>query len=149
MQCVLTEPAGLGGPGGQQTVRANQRCVLMQGQPAPFRAASGRVRQWIEGGDPATLLTAGERQLGCWAQCWAPQYRRESGLLESPAQSHKGDEGPGASFIWSEAERAGAAWPGEEKVQGSLTHVDKHLMGGSKEDGTTLLPKSGHSNPTQ
>lgn len=100
--------------------------------------------QWIEGGDPATLLIAGETQLGYWVRYWAPQYRKESGLLENPGQSHKGDEGPGASFIRSEAESAGAAQPGEER----LTHVDKHLMGGNK-DGATLLPKPGHTNPTQ
>ena len=79
--------------------------------------------QQVEGGDPAPLLSTGETQLGCWVQCWAPQHKRDMGLLESPAKAHKDDEGTGASFVWGKAEGAGTAQPGEEKAQGDLIHL--------------------------
>jgi len=38
--------------------------------------------QQVEGGDPTPLPITGETHRGCWVQYWAPQHRRDMGLLE-------------------------------------------------------------------
>lgn len=47
----------------------------------------------------------------------------------NPVKTHKDDEGLGACELRGEAERAGIVQPGEEKAQGHLIHVYKHLVG--------------------
>ena len=66
---------------------------------------------------------------GCCAQVWAPQHKRETGIWEQLQQRAtkviKGLE----SLTYKERLRAGTVQPGEEKPQGDLIHVYKHLMG--------------------
>lgn len=42
----------------------------------------------------------------CWAQCWAPQYKREGYPREAPEQDHKDVGETETSVIWEETERA-------------------------------------------
>jgi len=49
----------------------------------------------------------------CCVQCWAPQFKKDEELLESPAEGYEKDKGPGASLLRGEAEGAGLVQPGE------------------------------------
>jgi len=59
----------------------------------------------------------GRPHLQCWVQCWAPQFKNDEELLESPAQGYEDEEGTGASLLREEAEGAGLVQPGEEKAE--------------------------------
>ena len=48
----------------------------------PPRLCQAEQGQWVEGKDPAPVLSTGEAQLGSWVQCWAPQYKTDRHLLE-------------------------------------------------------------------
>lgn len=54
---------------------------------------------------------------------------------DGPKKGHEDSEGPETSDIQREAKRAEPAQPGEEKAQGTLNTVHKHLLGGIKNDG--------------
>ncbi|KAK4828615.1 hypothetical protein QYF61_000067 [Mycteria americana] len=58
---------------------------------------------------------------------------------ESPIAGHKDDEGTRAPQIQGKAERAGTVQPGEEKAQGDLISVHKHLKRRCKEDRARLF----------
>jgi len=49
-------------------------------------------------------------------QFWAPQFKKDEELLESPVEGYEDDEGTGASLLRGEAEGAGLVQPGEEKA---------------------------------
>ena len=42
--------------------------------------------QQVKGGDPSSLLSTGETCLECCIQCWAPQYERDTDILERAQQ---------------------------------------------------------------
>jgi len=50
-------------------------------------------------------------------QFWAPQFKKDEELLESPAEGYKDGEGTGTSLLQGEAEGAGLVQPEEEKAE--------------------------------
>jgi len=53
-----------------------------KGVQQPSGLHSAEHHQQVEGGGPSHLLSTGETHVGCWVQCWAPQYKRSMDLLE-------------------------------------------------------------------
>jgi len=90
----------------------SQRRVLVS--PAPERG------QHLEGGDPAPCSALVGHKLGCQAQCWAPHYSRDVGLLkrvqQRPAKMMQGLE----HLFHEERLRAGTTQPGEDQAEGDL-----------------------------
>lgn len=64
---------------------------------------------------------------------------RQGRTGESPAKSHKDDEGTGVPLLQGEAEKAGTVQSGEEKVKGDHINVCKYLKRRCKEDRTMLF----------
>jgi len=50
-------------------------------------------------------------------QYWAPQFKKDEELLESPAQGCEDGEGTGASLLRGEVEGTGLVQPEEEKAE--------------------------------
>lgn len=66
-----------------------------------------------------------------------------SWALQCEARGHPGVKGPkeaGASLLCREAERAGAAQPGEETARGDLIRLHPEPQGGCQGDGAGLCP---------
>ncbi|GAB0191964.1 hypothetical protein GRJ2_001661700 [Grus japonensis] len=76
----------LGCPGGRQLECESAMCPCSKdGQQ--HRGLHWRAhRQQVEEGDPSPLLSAGETQLECWVQFWAPQCKRDMDRLEQVQQ---------------------------------------------------------------
>jgi len=49
-------------------------------------------------------------------QFWAPHFKKDEELLQSPMEGYEDDEGTGASLLQEEAEGAGLVQPEEEKA---------------------------------
>lgn len=73
------------------------------------------------------------------AQLWTHQYKREIELLEE-AQQKATNIVKGLEHLSCEKRcRVGTVQPGEEKSQGYLINVCKYLMGGIKDDKSSLF----------
>lgn len=89
--------------------------------------------------DPPLLSSGEAASLALCPVLGSPVQERPGHAGRSPAEGHQGKQGPGATLLWGEAERAGTAQPGEEQAQGGCINVCEHLEGGCKEDGARLL----------
>lgn len=75
-------------------------------------------RQQVKGSDHFSLLDSGKTNLKCWVHYWAPQYERDTNIVEWTQQRGSRTE---ASGIQEEAERTVTCQSGKENAQRDCT----------------------------
>lgn len=84
---------------------------------------------------------------------WGPQHRKDNSLVEAGLEEgHEDDQRVEAPLLRGQAERAGAAHPGEEKAPGKSYSIFQYLMRTNRTHRDRLqgqMFEQGHSNRTR